>query len=51
MAPKKQTSSSNKQVRKTDLKGLKAAKAATTMTTEMWRKSQVGMKEKWPQPE
>ena len=51
MAPKKQTSSSNKQVRKTDLKGLKAAKAATTMTTEMWRKSQVGMKQKWPQPE
>lgn len=40
-----------KTVRKTDKKGLKAAKAATSMTSEQWKKLQVGMKEKWSQPE
>jgi len=33
------------------VKGLKDAKKATTMTKPEWSKSQVGMKEKWPQPE
>jgi len=40
-----------KKVRVVDKKGLKAAKGATTMTSEEWKKLQVGMKEKWPQPE
>jgi len=34
-----------------DVEGLRAAKAATTMTSEQWKELQVGMKEKWPQPE
>lgn len=37
--------------RQTDVKGLRAAKRATKMTSEQWKKLQVGMKEKWPQPE
>jgi len=41
----------SKKVRKIDIKGLKAAKKATTMTSEEWKKTQVGMKEKWPQPD
>jgi len=39
-----------KKVRQTDVKGLRAAKAATKMTSEQWKKLQVGMKEKFPQP-
>jgi len=39
-----------KKVKKPDVKGLKAARAATTMTSEQWKELQVGMKEKWPQP-
>lgn len=39
-----------KKDRKTDLAGLKAAKAATKMTKEQWVKHQVGMKEAWPAP-
>jgi len=38
-------------VKKADVKGLKAARAATTMTSEQWKKLNVGMKEKWPQPD
>jgi len=37
--------------KKRDLKGLNAAKRATTMTKEEWKKHQIGAKEKWPQPE
>jgi len=37
--------------RKTDVKGLREAKKATTMTSQEWKQHQVGMKEKWPQPE
>lgn len=49
--PVKRVQAALKKVRKVDKKGLKAAKAATTMTSEEWKKLQVGMKEKWPQPE
>mmetsp|Transcript_102421 Transcript_102421/g.319064 ORF Transcript_102421/g.319064 Transcript_102421/m.319064 type:complete len:483 (-) Transcript_102421:136-1584(-) len=37
--------------RQTDVKGLREAKKATTMTSQEWKKLQVGMKEKWPQPD
>jgi len=40
-----------KKERVKDTKGLAAAKKATTMTSEQWKKLQIGMKEKWPQPE
>lgn len=37
--------------RKRDTAGINAARKATSMTREQWKKHQVGMKEKWPQPE
>jgi len=40
-----------KKVRQLDVKGLKKAKSETTMSSEKWKLLQVGMKEKWPQPE
>jgi len=39
-----------RKLRKVDLKGLRAAKKATTMTKEEWQKLQPGMAEKWPAP-
>ena len=47
----KKAGKATKVPRTVDKKGLAAARRATTMTSEEWKKLQVGMAAKWPAPE
>jgi hypothetical protein len=51
VAPVLKSAQKEKAEKKKDVEGLAAALEATTMTHDEWKAHQVGMQEKWPQPD